>query len=354
MSMSGEKMRFLCFGAGAIGTYIGGSLALNGQEVVFVERPEIAAALGQRGLRLTLADGEHTVNSPRMAASVEDALADGPFDAAIFAVKSFDTAPLLASLAGVIDRLPPFLSLQNGVENELRLSEVLGADRVIPATVTSAVGRRDAGDIALERLRGVGIADTGPLAKRIYAAMQAAGLRPQLYASAQAMKWSKLLTNLVANATSAIMNMSPAEIFSDPRLYRVEVRQLRETLRVMQAQDIPVVNLPGTPVKALAFGLRWLPLALLQPLLKRAAGSGRGGKMPSFHIDLYAGRPRSEVEFLNGAVVRFGERLGVPTPVNRVLTDTLVGMTAGRIPKESFAGQPGRLVDAVRAAEAVR
>lgn len=354
MSMSGEKMRFLCFGAGAIGTYIGGSLALSGQEVVFIERPEIAAALAQRGLRLTLADGEHAVSSPRMAASVEDALATGPFDAAIFAVKSFDTAPLLASLTGLIDHLPPFLSLQNGVENEVRLSETLGAERVIPATVTSAVGRRDAGDIALERLRGVGLADTGPLAKRIFAAIQAAGLQPQLYASAPAMKWSKLLTNLVANATSAIMNMSPAEIFSDPRLYRLEVRQLRETLRVMQAQRIPVVNLPGTPVKALAFGLRWLPLPLLQPLLKRAAGGGRGGKMPSFHIDLYAGRPRSEVEFLNGAVVRFGERLGVPTPVNRVLTDTLMGMTTGRIPKEMFAGQPERFVDAVRAAGAAQ
>ncbi len=347
-------MRILCFGAGAIGTYIGGSLALSGQEVVFIERPEIASALAGRGLHLALPTGEQTVAQPRMATSVEDALAGGGFDFAIFAVKSFDTLPLLQSLAGVVDRMPPLLSLQNGVENEPVLAQVLGAERVIPATVTSAVGRRDAGDIVLERLRGVGVADTGPLAREIFAALEVAGLKPRLYANAAAMKWSKLLTNLVANATSAIMNMSPAEIFSDPNLYRVEVRQLRETLRVMAAQGIPVVDLPGTPSKLLAFGLRWLPLALLQPLLKRAAGSGRGGKMPSFHIDLYSGRSKSEVEFLNGAVVRFGQRYGVPTPVNQVLTRTLTAMAAGEMPKEAFARQPKMLLQEIRAAETAR
>lgn len=326
---------------------------MSGQDVVFIERPEIANMLAERGLRLALPTREQTVTRPRMATSVEDALAGGGFDFAIFAVKSFDTLPLLESLAGVIDRLPPFLSLQNGVENEQALAQVLGADRVIPATVTSAVGRRDAGDILLERLRGVGVAGTNLLAHDITAALQAAGLKPRLYANAAAMKWSKLLTNLVANATSAIMNMSPAEIFSDPDLYRIEVRQLRETLRVMAAQGIPVVDLPGTPSKLLAFGLRWLPLALLQPLLKRAAGSGRGGKMPSFHIDLYAGRARSEVEFLNGAVVRFGERYGVPTPVNQVLTRTLTAMAAGQMPRESFARQPKMLLQEILAADAV-
>ena len=119
-------------------------------------------------------------------------------------------------------------------------------------------------------------------------------------------------------------------------------------------KDIEVVDLPGTPSKLLAFGLRWLPLSLLQPLLKRAEGSGRGDKMPSFHIDLYAGRARSEVEFLNGAVVRFGERYGVPTPVNQVLTRTLTAMAAGQMPRESFARQPKMLLQEILAADAVQ
>jgi Ketopantoate reductase PanE/ApbA C terminal. len=78
---------------------------------------------------------------------------------------------------------------------------------------------------------------------------------------------------------------------------------LRECLAVMKAQGIDVVDLPKTPVRALAFATR-LPLWLSKPLLGRAAGSGRGGKMPSFHIDLHSGRGKSEVDYLHGAVVR--------------------------------------------------
>jgi 2-dehydropantoate 2-reductase len=65
--------------------------------------------------------------------------------------------------------------------------------------------------------------------------------------------------------------------------------------------------------------------------------------MPSFHIDLYSGRGRSEVEWLNGAVVRFGEKAGVPTPINKVLTDTLQALTKGELPLETFDRQPEKL-----------
>ena len=74
------------------------------------------------------------------------------------------------------------------------------------------------------------------------------------------MKWSKMLTNLLANASSAILDMPPAEIFADPRLFRIEILMLREALQVMHAQDISVVDLPATPVRALAFAAAYLPL----------------------------------------------------------------------------------------------
>jgi 2-dehydropantoate 2-reductase len=78
--------------------------------------------------------------------------------------------------------------------------------------------------------------------------------------------------------------------------------------------------------------------------MKKAVGGGRGGKMPSFHIDLHSGRGKSEVEYLNGAVVRAGEQTGIATPVNRVLTDTLLQLTARNIPLEAFSNQPERLL----------
>jgi 2-dehydropantoate 2-reductase len=241
------------------------------------------------------------------------------------------------------DRLPPLLCLSNGVDNEPAIAAALGADKVIYGTVTSAIGRRGPGDIILEKLRGVGVAAGHPLSERLAAALDGACLNCRLFADAAAMKWSKMLTNLIANPASAILDMTAAEIFANRKLYKLEIEMLRECLAVMQAQGIEVVDLPGTPVKALAFATR-LPLWLSRPFVGRAAGSGRGGKMPSFHIDLHAGRSQSEVDFLHGAVVRAGKKMQVATPVNEVLTGTLLKLTNKEIPLEEFARQPEKLL----------
>ncbi|HUI88490.1 MAG TPA: 2-dehydropantoate 2-reductase [Anaerolineales bacterium] len=346
------NLRILSFGAGAIGTYIGGSLALAGEQIVFVERPSVANELRQRGLRLNLAiDKRRKTNqifalSPTafvVAPSLEDALRYGPFDAALFALKSFDTASALEGMKSFAEKLPPMLCLSNGVENESTIANALGPDKVIPGIVASAVERRGPGDIVLERLRGIGIATSHPLSAKLLDAADSANLNPRAFSNAAAMKWSKMLTNLIANPTSAILNMSAAEILANPRLYEIEIRMLRECLAVMEAQRIPVVDLPHTPVRALAFATR-LPMRISKPLLARAAGAGRGGKMPSFHIDLYSGRGESEVEYLQGAVARAGDRFGVPTPVNKILTETLMKLTNKKIPLEEFAHQPDKLL----------
>ncbi len=340
-----EPLGVLSIGAGAIGTYIGGSMALGGHGVVFVERPEVAERLRSSGLRLTLSGTEHHLPEPQMAGSVEEALADREFDVALFTLKSFDTAAFLAGLKVPADSLPPFLCLSNGVENETLIAKVLGPDKVIAGTVTSAVGVRGVGEIVLERLRGLGVAAGHPLCERLVAAMSEAGLNARLFSRAADMKWSKMLTNLVANATSAILDMPPAAIFAHPGLYRLEIEQLREALRVMAAQGIEAVNLPGTPVRLLASVARYWPPTISRLVFGRALGGGRGDKMPSFHIDLHAGRGRSEVDFLNGAVVQAGERTNIPTPVNELLYCRLRALTRGEIPLDRYRGQPQKLIN---------
>lgn len=341
-------LRVLSIGAGAIGTYIGGSLALHQHQVVFLEQPGVAAELRGRGLSLNLGDEQHQVANPIIAASLDEALAHRPYDVALFALKSYDTQPAVQALLPYAAQLPPILCLQNGVDNELLLGEAFGAQRVIPGTVTSAVGRRAAGDIILERKRGMGLAATHDLSPRLVEAFNAAGLNARLYARPADMKWSKMLTNLLANATSAILNMTPAEIFAHPGLFRLEVAQLREALKVMHKSGIHTVDLPGTPVVALTIAVRGMPLSISRPLLRRSVGGGRGGKMPSFHVDLYAGRGKSEVGYLNGAVVRHGRKAGMPTPVNRLLSDILQALTEGSLPLESYAGKPEKLLERLK------
>lgn len=353
--MAEPSLKILVFGAGAIGTYIGGSLAHAGHHAVFLERPEVAASLRQNGIRIEgLAAGTGTAVGTSAAAitlpasaceyagSLSEALSLGPFDVALYALKSFDTPSAIASFSSAT--LPPILCLSNGVDNEPALAEAIGVKNVIAGAVTTAVGRRAAGDVIIERLRGLGVAGDHPLSARLAAAMNIAGLNARLYPDPADMKWSKMLTNLLANASSAILNLPPGQIFAHPGLFRLEIEQLREALRVMKASGIHVANLPKTPVKALAFAVQYLPLSLSRPFLQKAVGAGRGGKMPSFQIDLYSGRGQSEVGYLNGAVVHHGEQVGVPTPVNRLLTDTLLALTRGEMPRDAYALQPEKLL----------
>ena len=329
-----KPLKILSIGAGAIGTYIGGSLILSGNDVVFLEKPERVKSF--ETLTLELQDQNHTIPNPNIAASIQEALTTGPFDIALFALKSFDTEVVLSKLAKFADKIPPILCLQNGVENEEKIAKFLGDKQVIPATVTSAIGKINPGHIMLEKFRGIGISSQHPLSETLYHALNQANLNAQLFDHPLAMKWSKMLTNLVSNATSAILALPPGNIFSNPKLFDIEMAQLNETLAVMNASDIPVVDLPGTPVRLLALAVTNIPHFISRPLLKKAVIGGRGDKMPSFYIDMQMGRAQIEVDYLNGAVVRKGNQLKISTPVNSFLTQTLLGLVRGEIPKDNY------------------
>ncbi len=220
-----KPISVLIFGSGAVGTYVGGALALAGHKVTFIEQPSVAAELRQRGLRLDLSvdksrntSGTLTVppTSIGIASSPEEALKLGPFDVAIFAMKSFDTPAALEGIKPIAGRMPPIFCLQNGVENEPAIAALLGADRVIAGTVTCSIFRRAAGDIVLEKARGIGIHSGHPFSRQLREALNSALLNARLFPRPADMKWSKLLANLPGSATAAILDISPADVLSDP------------------------------------------------------------------------------------------------------------------------------------------
>lgn len=337
-------MRFCFLGAGALGTYVGGSLAAAGHEVGFIEQPGPAGAIAANGLSITTKAGTRRVHDVRLFTDSVMALDAAPWDVLVVALKSFDTASALRDLQATGLPIPTVLSLQNGVDNEPLIRDALGADRVIAGAVATAIAKPGLGAVVEETHRGIGIALGNPLSAKVVRALDHAGLGARAYPEAGPMKWSKLMTNLQGNASSAILDLPVSAIYADDRLYTMEVAALRETLAVMAAQGFKPVDLPGTPVRALAFGARRVPRAILQPVLVRLLGDSRGDKMPSFHIDLHGGRGRTEVDYINGAVVRHGERFGVPTPVNRVLTATLEALSAGTLDIERFRHNPDALL----------
>lgn len=342
-------MKVLVFGAGAIGLYVGGSLAGAGHTVTFIARPPVAEAIRAEGVRLAEEAQARIVRAVSVATSPAEALAAGSYDVIVFALKAYDTPAALAQLRAATASLPPILCLQNGVDNEPEIARAFGEDRVIAGTVTTAVSKASAAGVVVERARGVGIALGHPLSPRVVEALTGAGLRTRAYPAAGPMKWSKLLTNLIGSATSAILDMPVGEVFADRRLFAVEVAAQRECLTVMRALNFALVDLPGTPVRALAFVVERIPASLSQPILKRGARAGRGGKMPSFHIDLHSGKGRTEVRWLHGAVARHGAERGVPTPVNQTLTETLEALSAGKLNKEGFRRKPEALLRLINA-----
>jgi len=339
-------MKILIFGTGAIGTYVGGSLAANGNLVYFFDRQEMVSRIQQSGIKIQRADKTTiSIDKPNISSDLAALLKVEKFDCAIFAVKSFDTESLIGQLNEFQSQIPPIVCLQNGVENEITLEKQLPFVEIIAGSVTTAIGKTGTNEIMVEKLRGIGIHNKGSLSERLVIEMIASGLRAQLFSNADDMKWSKMVTNLTSNALSAILGMTPAEVLQNNQLYRLEIEQLREALRVMKAYHYKVVDLPGTPVRLFCWVVKYLPPVLSKKILVQFIAKGRGAKMPSFHIDLVSGRGKSEVDFLNGAVVRFGEKLKVNTPVNLFLTKTLIALTEGRIERSEYLHQPEKVID---------
>ena len=325
-----------------IGSYIGGSLALIGNPLIYVEHPRHIANLKENGIRIEDIDGEkHHLKRFDAYGSAEEAFArHDDIDLVITAIKGFNTDDVIRALKPFAERVPAILSLQNGVENEEKYAEAFGEEKVIPCSICTAISRGEQGEIRVSKLRGMGIADVHPICSLLLQECGEAGLKPKLMSDGPAMKWSKMISNLLSNAASAIFDMTPGEVFSDPDGYDLEIKQLKETLAVMKAQCIVPVDIPGVPIKLLCMAVTSLPSFITKPALVKAVGGGRGDKMPSFYIDLHAGRKESEVEFLNGAVVRYGASLGIPTPVNQAYYEVLTKLAAGKLPLDTYKGNP--------------
>ena len=341
-------MRVLVVGAGAIGLLVGGQMALAGHAVTLVARPALAEHLRREGLRLVGAEGGRVVKTLAIATSVAEA-AQGQFDWLALTVKAFDVAAAAAEIAAAFPTPPTVVTFQNGVGSEELVQRLLPAAPLVAASVTIPVSVPAVGHIETRKKGGLGLAPVqGNTEYGVRSTeFQQAGFVVREYADYRAMKWSKLLGNMIGNATAAILDMPPSEIYADPRLFGLEAAALREAVAVMDAWRIPAVSLPGLLSGLLPPALRYLPPPLLQRILRRMVTSGRGGKMPSLHIDLAGGKGASEVQFLNGAVAEWGERQGVPTPVNRVLTDTLLGLMADRLAWAEFRQRPDRLLKMV-------
>ncbi len=279
-------------GAGAVGCYYGAMLGRAGHKVTLIGRPQHVQAVQRSGLRL---QSEAFDEQVAVQASTQPDAVRGA-QVVLFSVKSTDTEAAGTALAPHVERNTAILTLQNGVDNAERLATTLGRE-VIPAVVYVAVEMAGPGHV---RHHGRGELVIGPSesSKAIVAAFAAAGVPVEISGNVAGTLWAKLIVNCAYNALSAITQLPYGRLVANDGVPEVMRDVVDECLAVAKACG---VKIPGD----------------LHETVRRIAQT-MPGQYSSTAQDL-ARQKKTEIEHLNGFVVRKGEALGVRTPVNRVL-----------------------------------
>ncbi|MEB2284570.1 MAG: hypothetical protein B6D46_00805 [Polyangiaceae bacterium UTPRO1] len=304
-------MRILIAGAGAVGGFFGAVLARAGHDVTFLARGANLAALRATGITVESIDGDFHVSDP---AAVDVVAGLAPFDLVLFTVKSYDTAAVARQIAPAVRTDTVVLSLQNGIENETLLAAVLdlpplmgamteiGAELVAPGVVRHVAE----GTIFFGEMTG----HESPRGRNLAALLGAAGIRHRFSRDIIVQLWNKLMWNAAHNAVTAITRTTAGAAAALPATAAVLRAAMHEVVAVARAQGILLD--PQRVEAVVAFSRERL-----------------GALRTSMLQDMERGR-RLEYDAINGAVVRFGEAVGVPTPVNRTLYGLLAALDPGR------------------------
>lgn len=295
---NGESIRVAVLGAGAVGCYYGGMLARAGHEVMLIGRPVHVDAFKARGLRFEGLKFDETV--PVKAST--DAGAVRGCRIVLFCVKSTDTDAAAAQIAPFLDANALVVNLQNGVDNTERIQARV-AQPVIPAVVyvaTEMAGpghlkHHGRGDLVIGELGGKLPPGTLALIQRWF---EATGVPVAVSDNIAGELWAKLVVNCAYNALSAITQLPYGKMIEGPGIREVMRDVVEETLALAKASGV----------------------AMAPDMLARTykIAEAMPTQFSSTAQDLARGKP-TEIEHLNGFVVRKGAALGVPTPANRAL-----------------------------------
>jgi 2-dehydropantoate 2-reductase len=327
-------LRVGVLGAGAIGCYVGCKLAAGGSSVLLVGRRPLAEADGGGFVVGELDGSSARIPASRVACST-DAGGLGDCDVILCCVKSAQTAAAGAQLAGVLPAGSGgavTVSLQNGVHNAdvLRsalegrpaLAGIVGFNVVTPSA--GVFRRTTSGPLVIE-------ASADPRVQALAASLRAAGLELKLAEDIRSLQWGKLIMNL-NNAISALSDVPTRELLFTPGYRRILAGIIAESLDVIGRAGVRPASLTGMPLGLLPHVLR-LPTPLLR-LVARTQLKIDPEARSSMWEDLKRGRP-TEVDDLNGEIVRLARSVGRDAPENRRLVDLV-----HRVEKEG-RGSPG-------------
>ena len=306
--------KIFIYGAGSIGCYVGGRLLAAGSDVTFIGRARVADQLRDRGITLSRHDDSRWRAPPERIDVSTDAASAAAADLVLVTVKSAATPTAAAELAGVLRPGTIVVSFQNGVGNADVLRAALPQHTVLEGMVPFNVVERGPGAFHQGSGGELEIRHT-PAMQPFVEAFRNAGLPLIQHDDMLPVQWAKLLLNL-NNAINALANRPLKEELSQ-RAYRV-------CLAMAQEEALALLKRAGIrPVKVTPLPATWIPRALRLPdALFERVGRAMLTIDPlarsSMSDDLEAGRA-TEIDWINGEVVRLAQRLGQTAPVNERL-----------------------------------
>ena len=313
-------MRVLVVGAGAIGSVLGGFLAKSGHEVTLLGRAWHLDVIRRQGLSIRGIWGEHDVRTLSLITSPDELAGRPPFEWIFVCVKSYDTASVASLLAQWVEPETLVCAFQNGLGNYETLTQHVAAERLAVGRVIFGVelepGRVLVTVCADDLL--IGAPDSRVPESRLHAlvnAFRSSGIPARPTETILVALWAKVLYNCALNGLSTALEVPYGVLLQHILARRLMERVVEEAYRIAAAHRIALE--PPTP-------------AAYRELLFTRLIPDTAVHYPSMLQDLRRGRP-TEVEALNGALVRLAHQVGLEAPINQLITRLVHE-------KERFAG----------------
>lgn len=291
-------MKVAVMGAGAVGGYFGGTLAKSGADITLIARGKHLEAMRKEGLRIKSYRGDFRVD----VRAASDPKEVGPVELIIFTVKAYDTEGAIRLCIPMIRENTCILSLQNGVDNDEKIARAVGWEKVVGGVAYIGVSvegpgvicHSAAGKIALGELDG----RITHRIRKIAEMFSAAGIPCEMSEDIIKLKWKKLVWNAAFNALTTITKASVAGVLSDAKLMEIAAAAMYEVIEVAQKKGIDIDEAAIQDALTLSKNVGDFKTSMLQ--------------------DFESGK-KTEVEALNGIVLRKGREANVKTPVNQCL-----------------------------------
>lgn len=306
--MSHEPKHITVIGAGAMGSLFGGLLAEGGLDVTLVDVwQDHVDAINRDGLKLVGHGGDRAVH----VKATTDATSIEAADVVLVQTKALATRDGVGAATALFRDGAVAISFQNGLGNEDVIAEVIGKDKVMGGVTSQGANIEGPGVV---RNHGdlpsyIGELDGGvsPRGAAIAAAFTAAGLKTEASDDIMRDIWRKLMANIGVSSFSALCNCPVGRVFDAPETKALVFAAVDEAVAVGKAAG---VDIDADHARAV--------------LMEITGEGGTGTNWSSLAVDIKNGR-RSEIDTINGAIVRLGRQFAIPTPINQ----TLVGLVKG-------------------------